>query len=90
MNSQVHSSIGVTPSQIIFGNSVNVEANILAPIEKGTDSTYNEHIDKMLTNQSYIIDLAQKQQEQTDSFHIAKRQSETLTEFPINSYVLCE
>jgi hypothetical protein len=90
MNSQVHSSIGVTPSQIIFGNSVNLEANILAPVEKGADSTYNEYIDKMLTYQSYIIDLAQKQQEKTDSFHIAKRQSETLTEFPITFYVLCE
>jgi hypothetical protein len=93
MNSQVHSSIGVSPSQIIFGNSVNLDTNILVPPEtpvRGTNSTYNEYIDKMLTYQSYIIDLAQKQQEQTDSFHIAKRQSEILTEFPINSYVLCE
>ena len=69
---------------------MNLEANILALVEEGTDSTYNEYIDKMLTNQSYIIDLAQKQQEKTDSFHIAKRQSETRTEIPINSYVLCE
>ena len=44
----------------------------------------------MLKNRSYIIDLAQKHQEKTNSFHIAKRQPEVITEFPINSYVICE
>ena len=44
----------------------------------------------MLKYQSYIIDLAQKHQERTGSLHTAKKKSEVTTEFPINSYVLCE
>jgi transposase InsO family protein len=90
MNSQVHSSIGVSPAQLIFGNSVNHESNILYPHAKKDEQTYNTHIQQLLQTQAKLIQSAQQTQYSTDMFHIAQRDINNPTVFPINSYVLAE
>jgi hypothetical protein len=90
MNSQIHTSIGVSPSQLVFGNSVNHDVNILIPRENKETGTYSDYYDNLLKVQSQLISVAQNQQHKLDAFHVAQRTPESLTEFPINSYVLCE
>ena len=90
MNSQVHSSVGVSPSQLVFGNSVNHDANIVLPKETKEPGTYSDYMDNLLKVQSQLITVAQNTQHALDNFHVAQRTQSTLTSFPINSYVLCE
>ena len=90
MNAQVHKSIGVSPSQIIFGNAIKLDRGFLEVKENisTNNTTYSEHLIKLLDAQEYIINLARKQQQETDEFHIKQREPENVTSFPINSFVL--
>jgi hypothetical protein len=90
MNAQVHRSIGVSPSHIIFGNAFKLDRGFLEAKENisTNNQTYSEHLIKLLDAQEYIIKLAQKQQQETDEFHIKQREPENVTSFPINSFVL--
>ena len=97
LNASIHKSIGVSPAQIIFGNAVQLDRQILPlPDEVVNPTTYKEHLQNMLEAQSEIIQIAQKNQRDTDDFQIAKRTrankrkfgGQEITEFPINSYVL--
>ena len=97
LNASVHKSIGVSPAQIVFGNAVRLDRQILPlPDEVTSPIQYKEYLENMLQAQSEIINLAQKNQQATDDFQIAKRNRSNkrkfgnteITEFPINSYVL--
>jgi hypothetical protein len=87
MNASIHSTIGVSPAQIVFGNAVNLDRNLL-PMERPPNKTYSEHLEELLAAQKDIIEIAMRNQEETDQFHIADRGGKPITEFPINSYVL--
>jgi transposase InsO family protein len=93
INTTVHDTLGVAPAQLLFGNSVQLDRGIFLPQHKleGTDppkGTVRRWIDNMLSRQKDLIDIAAKHQRETDARHIAKRDSGTYTEFPVNSYVL--
>ena len=97
MNASVHKAIGVSPAQIIFGNAVQLDRQILPmPDEVSNPTSYKQHLQNMLEAQSEIIRIAQKNQKDSDDFQIAKRTRDNkrkfggkeITEFPINSYVL--
>ena len=97
LNASVHKSIGVSPAQIVFGNSVNLDRQLLPlPEEVRNPLNYNEYLQDMMKAQTEILQIAQKSQQQTDDFEIAKRVKsnkrkfggQEITEFPINSYVL--
>ena len=97
LNASVHKSIGVSPSQIVFGNAVTLDRQILPlPEEVRNPTNYKEYLQDMMTAQSEILRIAKKSQQETDDFEIARRVSsnkrkfgnEEITEFPINSYVL--
>jgi leucyl aminopeptidase len=97
LNASVHKSIGVSPSQIVFGNAVNLDRQILPlPDEISNPTSYKEYLQDMMKAQSEILRIAKKSQQETDDFEIAKRVAsnkrkfgnEEVTEFPINSYVL--
>jgi len=87
MNASVHTTIGVSPAQIVFGNSVSLDRNLLSIPSEGPVAA-SAHISDLLQAQSEIIGIAQKNQIETDQFHIAQRGGNSITEFPINSYVL--
>ena len=97
LNASIHKSIGVSPSQIIFGNAVSLDRQILPmPDEVSNPTSYKEYLKDMMQAQSEILKIAQKTQRATDDFEIAKRAKsnkrkfggQEITEFPINSYVL--
>jgi len=97
LNASIHKSIGVSPAQITFGNAVQLDRQILPlPDEVSNPTSYKIHLQEMLQAQSEILKIAQKNQQETDDFQIAKRSrankrkfgGQEVTEFPINSYVL--
>jgi hypothetical protein len=88
-NTMVHTSIGVSPSQIIFGNSVNHDSQFLYNAKRNTaEQPYKEIITEMLIVQERLLKIARMTQKRTDSLHIARRQISSETIFPVNSYVL--
>jgi hypothetical protein len=88
LNSMIHSSINVSPSQIIFGNSVDHDSHFLyRPTKNTTEQSYKSVLTSMLDIQERFLKIARMNQSTTDSLHIAKR-TRTETTFPTNSYVL--
>jgi hypothetical protein len=97
MNASVHSALGVSPAQLLFGNAVTLDRGIFLPhaqkAKKGvTDGQENlsEWADSMLAKQAELLDIARKSQKQTDDYHIVQASGGEVTEFPINSYVLAK
>jgi hypothetical protein len=89
MNASVHNTLGVSPAQIVFGNAVRLDRNLL-PIKHETHSSkVHEYLEDLLDKQKELIEIAIRNQLELDQFHIATRGGKKgITEFPINSYVL--
>jgi hypothetical protein len=88
MNASVHSSIGVSPAQIVFGNSVRLDRNLLPIDIEAQDTTYRKHLNDLMQAQKDILEIAIRNQIENDQFNIANRGGKDITEFDINSYVL--
>ena len=86
INTTTHESIGISPSQILFGNAISVDRGIFLPHDTRSreDETstpfdtqhrgtmeFSEWADKMLARQASLIELAQSYQAQADSDHIS-------------------
>ena len=88
MNASTHSSTGVSPAQIVYGNAVKLDRNLL-PLEHTPHSTNpHEYIADLVKVQKEILNIAIRNQEETDLFHLSQRGGKEITEFPPNSYVL--
>ena len=88
MNASTHRSTGFQPAQIVFGNAVNLERNLL-PLEHPPNNTNpHEYLDELMRVQREIIEIARRNQEKTDLFHLSQRGGKEITEFPPDSYVL--
>ncbi len=99
MNASVHSSIGVSPAQLIFGNSLQLDRGILIPHSIRDNSEEPEALSdwakRMYERQEYLLNRARETQSKEDAHHLAIRQAAVdesggVTEFPVNSYVLVE
>ena len=91
INTMEHATLKVSPSQIIFGNSLDHDAHFLTKPKHNTNEfKYSEHMENMLQTQERFIKIAQMNQLQDDRLKIARRQVDKETNFPINSYVLVE
>lgn len=94
MNASVHSSTGVSPAQLLFGNAVKLDSGIFLPHKQGynateePESTLAEWAQKMQAKQAELIDIARKHQVERDQHHIIQAEPANTTEFPINSFVL--
>ena len=91
MNTLVNTSTGVSPTELIFGLSVDHDNHFLKTTTSTTNNeSHHEHIKSLVEAQERIIKIAQDNQEQQDIYVIAKRaQNNSYTShFPINSYVL--
>ena len=88
MNSTVNESLNVSPSQIMFGNAVDLDRGLFVPIRTDEEKTMtlSTHMDKMLSAQAEFLKIAFHTQQKKDSHHMAMQGA--VTEFPINSYVL--
>jgi hypothetical protein len=84
MNASVHSSIGVSPAQLLFGNAVNLDKGIFLPADtnnlhdgatEGSNNGNNKvqlskWIDRMLSQQTTLLRIAAELQEQKDIDHL--------------------
>ena len=91
INSEVHSSTGVSPAQIIYGNALTLDRDVYhAP--SATDvqpcRTLFAYMAKLLLKQKSIIDIATKNQRYRDELSLRAGQSILATEFPITRTVL--
>ena len=89
MNASVHYTLGVSPAQLVFGNAVRLDRNLLPLAPLLHSDKANVYLESLLDAQREIVQIALRNQMQTDQFHIATRGgNQPITEFPINSYVL--
>ena len=89
MNASVHNTLGVSPAQIVFGNAVRLDSNLLPTRPIMHSSKVHEYLEGLLETQKDIMQIALRNQMESDQFHIATRGGKKgITEFPINSYVL--
>jgi hypothetical protein len=97
MNATVSASTGVTPASIIFGNAVDLDKGLLphalaSAIVYEEGKPLNEYLAKLLTNQAYIIALAQETQYDVNQEHIRRKtnQGNQVTGYDVNDYVIYE
>jgi hypothetical protein len=98
INSMVHSTTGVSPAQVIFGNAVDLDKVVLIPELQGSvdenvvPPSVKEYLDKLIHAQGIILELAQKNQEKHDRHHLAQTSADAgeVTTYPVNSYVLLQ
>ena len=100
INSQVHSSIGVSPIQLMFGNAIDLDRFLISDdsvedqiniVKSMNNQRYIDWADTMILKQHTLMDVALSTQLDNDIYHIQsniKQDHNELTEFPINSYVL--
>ena len=90
LNSHVKEALGVSPAQILFGNSIQLDRGILLPNLPNQTTTLSEWMSKMLQAQNEILQIAINTLEKRDEDHMATKQHTQPTVFPINSYVLVD
>ena len=91
MNTLVKTTTGASPTEMIYGNSINHDHYFLdRETKSSTNESHHDMIKDMIHAQEKIITIAQKNQENHDIHVVATRskESSTVTHFPINSYVL--
>jgi hypothetical protein len=89
MNSSVHSSTGVSPASLLFGDSINLDRGIFIPMEVVEESkTLSQWSSDMLQTQLKLIHIAELRQISKDDSHIEKNAVEEVTVFEPNSFVL--
>ena len=97
MNSMVHSAIGVSPADLLYGKAfdtnriqlpvkTNKEINE-SPVISDIPPNYATFMDNLIKQQDILLDVALRTQREKDSYHILSREGHTVV-FPINSYVL--
>ena len=96
MNASVHSSIGVSPAQLLFGNSIDLDRGIFVPQEERDEQNSGKPLSpwmsSMLEKQQILLAKAQQNQLEHDTHHVARHSvsEEDVTVYPINSYVLVQ
>ena len=92
INSEVHSRLGVSPNDLVFGGKLNLHGGFLhAPIVQSQDVHIASWSSEMLSLQDKLVDIAQKRQHDKDEKHMNKRRSSNaITEFRHNSFVLIQ
>jgi hypothetical protein len=102
MNAQEHSTIGVSPAELLFGNAIDLYRGILIPTplsqeeEGGTRRAVSNnpplnlstYCQNMLNAQANLLQVAYQNQSKHDLYHIGEQEEDDITEFPINSYVM--
>jgi hypothetical protein len=88
MNSHVSKSTGVAPVDMVFAGQIDLNQGKLFPNAKEySQEPVSEYMTRLLKQQSHILEIATKHQEDTDMFRVAKNKETSVTEFPINSFV---
>ena len=90
INTAVHSSTGHSPAQIIYGNRVNLDRNIIMPFEVAESAVALPlYVNKMQQLQRKIVATAVVSQLLKDNVHKADF-TKLPTEYPVGTYVLAQ
>ena len=94
INSKVHLTTGVSPAQLLFGNAIDLDDQLLHEPSTVLKTSVSQWADKMLSKQKQIISLAQQLQAKQDEQHMSsanmKVDDDAIDLFPVNSFVLVE
>ena len=91
MMAEPNEVIGVSPAQLLFGNSIQLDRGIFLPnlpkerVE--AEIALSDWADKMFEAQRLLLDTAQRLQQQNDARHMEATTGIT-TRFDVGSYVL--
>ena len=99
MNSEKVDSIGVSPAELLFRSQIQLDKGIFLLHIKNRDTYITAHgeeqpkllsqwVSRMLEAQIEFIHTAQETQRKRDAKHMQMHTPETVTEFPVSSYVL--
>ena len=88
-NADVKEALGVSPAQIIFGNSIHLDRGIFLDQVPNQTATLSEWMEKMLKAQRDIIAMARRVLNKRDEHHMSQTHGEPTT-YPVNSYVLAD
>jgi hypothetical protein len=94
MNASVHEATGVSPAQLLFGNSITLDRGVLVPsTSDGKDINLSDWAKQMLDKQEELLTIAKQKQSDQNSYKIKSllaKEGESYTEYPVNSYVLVD
>jgi hypothetical protein len=91
INTRTNSTIGVAPADIVYGNSVQMDAQFLweaSDILKEKGITYCAFLTKLLEGQQELVKIAQTKQFKHDALHMKETENKVISTYPANSYVL--
>jgi hypothetical protein len=100
LNSEEKTSTGVSPAELLFGNTVNLGRELMRrPLPESSQTVadgtpipaqpLSEYMENMLQCQKRLIEVAQATQLEKDSHHMSGFDP-AFTEYPVNSYVLLD
>jgi hypothetical protein len=91
MMAEPNDAIGVSPTQLLFGNSIQLDRGIFLPNlpKEGVEAeiALSDWADKMFEAQRVLLDTAQRLQQQKDARHMEATKG-VVTRFDVGSYVL--
>jgi hypothetical protein len=90
-NASIHSALGVSPSQILFANALNLDRQLFPSAKEFSiqyaDLSMSQYVADLIAAQDIIIKIAQDNQHEKNHRHLSQPQ-EPDTVFEINSFVL--
>jgi len=89
MNSSVPSSIGVSPADLVYGQAINWDQGLFTTTIVHSSLSLSQGSDRMLQVQRKLLLETSINQLDKDTVHMSSRAA-TVTEFPINSFVLVD
>ena len=89
INSEIHSRIGVSPNELVFGGKIDLDGGFLdTPMIVSKDVNVAAWSSDMINLQSKLINIAQKRQTEQDEKFMQKSQNNLITQYDVNSFVL--
>jgi hypothetical protein len=93
MNSSIHETIGVSPAQVLFGNSLELNRGVLhghadVPSSDTDAPLLRRWMDKMFANQARVIQAAQAAQSLKEEAHLQSAHTKEVTVYADGAYVL--
>jgi hypothetical protein len=91
LNSNHSDRLKISASQLLFGNTLNLDRGIFLPTSErliADVKPLSQYVSKMLRIQDNLLKVSAKELLRTDLLHVTAKQQLNHFEFPINSYVL--
>jgi hypothetical protein len=88
INSRVHSAIGVSPADLVFGGRVDLQRGSLFPYSIREDQATPDYLQQMQIHQAEMLRKATRLQIAKNEKRLRDNDATPKTTFPVNSYVL--